>query len=88
MQCLNINIKAFFKFSKVNLFAQKVEIRFKTLSIKVKPDMRINRRLAKYILDICRYMTLNEVAKHLGRDCKTIKKIHNVYIKERFFVMK
>jgi len=36
----NININAFFKFSKVIVVSQKVDIRFKTVYIKVEPNKR------------------------------------------------
>lgn len=48
------------------------------------PCKRITRRLATYILELCQYMTITEVAKHLGLDWKTVKEIHKQYLREKF----
>lgn len=48
------------------------------------PCKRVTRRLATYILVLCQYMTIKEVAKHLGLDWKTIKEIHKQHLKEKF----
>jgi len=142
----SINIKAFFKFSKVKITEQSLDIQSKTVFVKVEPqkryapvchickghsysihsyhertvrdlnifeaktfiqysyrkircpkcgivveeleivepDMRITRRLANYILELCKYMTIKEVAEHLELDWKTIKKIHKDYLLERY----
>jgi len=48
------------------------------------PCKRVTRRLATYILELCQYMTITEVAKHLGLDWKTVKEIHKQYLRERF----
>lgn len=42
----DINIKAFFKFSKVKAINQKVDIQSKTVSIKVEPDKRYTHTYA------------------------------------------
>lgn len=41
----------------------------------VNPGMRVTRRLAQYIADLCRVMTVKEVANHLDLDWKTVKAI-------------
>lgn len=141
-----IQIKAFFKFCRVKIMEQVVDILEKTVKINVKPDERYNpvchrckrsikeihfynertvrdlnifdaktfifviyrtvkcqwcgnvvedmgimdtcqrvtRRLATYILELCKYMTITEVAKHLSLDWKTVKKIHKQHLIERF----
>lgn len=48
------------------------------------PCKRVTRRLAAYILDLCKYMTITEVAKHLGIDWKTVKEIHKQHLQEKF----
>jgi transposase len=48
------------------------------------PCKRITRRLATYILDLCQYMTITEVAQHLGLDWKMVKEIHKEHLKEKF----
>lgn len=142
----DINIKAFFKFSKVKVLKQSFNVQSKTVSLKVepqkryvphchvcnrpshsihsyhertvrdlnifeaktfiqysyrkircdrcgvvvedlglvKPDWRITRRLANYILELCKYMTIKEIAKHLELDWKTVKNIHKDYLLKRF----
>ena len=48
------------------------------------PASRITKRLANYILDLCRFMTIKEIAKHLSLDWKTVKNIHKRYLQGRF----
>jgi transposase len=48
------------------------------------PCERITRRLATYILELCRYMTITEVAEHLDLDWKTVKNIHKRHLIEKF----
>lgn len=48
------------------------------------PCKRVTIRLAAYILELCKYMTITEVAKHLGLDWKTVKDIHKQHLQEKF----
>jgi transposase len=48
------------------------------------PYKRVTRRLASYILELCRYMTIKEVAEHLALDWKTVKAIHKRHLQEKF----
>jgi transposase len=48
------------------------------------PCKRVTKRLANYILELCQYMTITEVAEHLGLDWKTVKEIHKQYLREKF----
>ena len=48
------------------------------------PYMRVTRRMANYIIELCKLMSIREVAEHLGLDWKTVKEIHKRYLKERF----
>ena len=50
----------------------------------VDPTVRVTKRLASYILDLCRFMTIKEVAKHLSLDWKTVKDIHKRYLQGSF----
>lgn len=50
----------------------------------VNPGQRITKRLANYILEICQFMTVKEIAQHLGLDWKTVKEIHKNYLKRKF----
>jgi transposase len=50
----------------------------------VNPGQRITKRLANYILELCQFMTVKEIAQHLGLDWKTIKEIHKNYLKRKF----
>jgi len=51
----------------------------------VHPYMRVTKRLAKYILELCRFMSLKEVAGHLGLDWKTVKEIHKRHLLDKFY---
>ncbi len=47
-------------------------------------SQRITHRLARYIYDLCKMMTVKEVAEHLDLDPKTIKQIDKEYLEEEF----
>lgn len=47
----------------------------------VDSSQRITRRLANYILELCQFMTVKEIAQHLGLDWKTVKDIHKGHLK-------
>ena len=44
------------------------------------PYLRVTTRLARYIHDLCRRMTVSEVSQHLGIDWKTVKNIDKFYL--------
>jgi len=50
----------------------------------MNPYDRVTRRLATYILELCKFMTIKEVTKHLCLDWKTVKEIHKRYLQEKF----
>jgi len=50
----------------------------------LEPYKRVTRRLADYILELCRHMSIKEVAEHLKLNWKTVKAIHKRYLKEKF----
>ena len=141
-----IQIKPFFKFCKVKVMEQTVDITNKIVKISVKPDdryrprchkcgsstkqthsfnqrtirdlnlfdaktfisviyrtvkcrycgnmveelplidpyQRVTKRLSTYILELCRFMTIKEVAKHLNLNWKTVKEIHKRYLQKKF----
>jgi transposase len=41
----------------------------------VEPCVRVTKRFARYIYDLCKIMTVKEVAEHVGVDWKTVKNI-------------
>lgn len=41
-------------------------------------------RLANYIVELCKIMSLKEVAEHLDLDWKTVKEIHKRHLLEKF----
>jgi transposase len=45
---------------------------------------RLTHRLRRYIYDLCRKMTLAEVAAHLGLDPKTVKAVDQEFLQEQF----
>ena len=50
----------------------------------VDPGKRVTKRLAQYILSLCPYLTIKEIAKHLHLDWKTVKAIHKEHLQARF----
>ncbi|MFW6139244.1 MAG: ISL3 family transposase [Spirochaetota bacterium] len=48
------------------------------------PYERVTKRLATYIVELCQYMTITEVADHLGLDWKTVKDIHKRHLQQKF----
>lgn len=45
---------------------------------------RVTHRLARYIYDLCKVMTVKEVAEHLDLDPKTAKQIDKEFLEEEF----
>jgi len=48
------------------------------------PYLRVTRRLAAYIHQLCKMMTVTEVAQHLQLDWKTVKEIDKQYLEARY----
>jgi transposase len=48
------------------------------------PYLRVTERLALYIYQLCRFMTVTEVARHLGLDWKTVKNIDKWYLEGQY----
>ena len=48
------------------------------------PYLRMTNRLALYIYQLCQFMTVSEVARHLGLDWKTVKAIDRFYLQRRY----
>lgn len=46
--------------------------------------LRITRRLACYILELCRLLPIRDIARHLHLDWKTIKELHKQHLQERY----
>jgi len=44
------------------------------------PYLRVTRRLARYIYQLCSFMTVSEVSDHLGIDWKTVKSIDKAFL--------
>ena len=44
------------------------------------PYLRITQRMACYVYQLCQYMTVSEVARHLGLNWKTVKDIDKYYL--------
>ncbi|HBR10108.1 TPA: ISL3 family transposase [Candidatus Acetothermia bacterium] len=81
----------------LNVFDARTMIRYRYRKIRcrtcgivvedlglVEPSLRMTRRLARYILELCKMMTIREIADHLGLDWKTIKDIHKEALKNRY----
>ena len=48
------------------------------------PYIRITRRLAYYVYQLCQVMTVTEVANHLNLDWKTVKAIDKKFLEQRY----
>lgn len=49
-----------------------------------KPYQRVTKRLARYIHDLCKMLTVQEAATHLGLDWKTVKNIDKEFLEEKY----
>ena len=47
-----------------------------------EPYQRVTKRLARYIYDLCKILTVQDVAEHLGLDWKTVKDIDKTFLEE------
>lgn len=50
----------------------------------VDASKRVTRRLAQYIYDLCKVMTVKDVANHLDLDPKTVKEIDKSFLEKEF----
>jgi transposase len=48
------------------------------------PYLRVTQRMARYIYQLCQYMTVSEVARHLGLNWKTVKDIDKYYLEREY----
>ena len=48
------------------------------------PYLRVSTRMARYIYQLCRFMTVSEVAFHLGLDWKTVKAVDKFYLEHDY----
>ncbi len=48
------------------------------------PSKRITHRLARYIYDLCKVMTVQDVARHLDLDPKTVKGVDKHFLQQEF----
>lgn len=48
------------------------------------PYIRVTRRLAYYVYQLCQVMTVTEVADHLNLDWKTVKAIDKKFLEQRY----
>jgi len=48
------------------------------------PYLRVSTRMAQYIYQLCRFMTVSEVAFHLGLDWKTVKAVDKFYLEHDY----
>jgi transposase len=48
------------------------------------PYLRVTRRLATFIHDLCKVMTVKEVAQHLQLDWKTVKEIDKQFLEAQY----
>lgn len=48
------------------------------------PYLRVTKRLARYVFELCKIMTVLEVARHLGLDWKTVKAIDQRFLERDY----
>ncbi|MBW2180236.1 MAG: transposase, partial [Deltaproteobacteria bacterium] len=48
------------------------------------PYLRVTKRLAAYIHELCKMMTVTEVARHVQLDWKTVKEIDKQYLEAQY----
>lgn len=48
------------------------------------PYQRVTRRLARCIHELCKVMTVSDVAKHFGLDWKTVKNIDKAFLEQEY----
>ena len=48
------------------------------------PGKRITYRLARYVYELCKHMTVQDVAKHLDLDPRTVKAVDKHFLNEQF----
>ena len=49
-----------------------------------RPWQRVTRRLARYIHQLCKVMSVADVARHFGQDWKTVKNIDKAVLEESY----
>ena len=49
-----------------------------------EPYQRVTKRLARAIGELCKVMTVSDVARHYGLDWKTVKNIDEAFLEERY----
>ena len=49
-----------------------------------EPYQRVTRRLARFIHDLCKVLTVKDVARHCNLDWKTVKDIDKTFLEEEY----
>jgi len=49
-----------------------------------EPWKRVTKRLGRYIYELCKVLTVQDVARHVGLDWKTVKDIDKAFLEEEF----
>ena len=75
--------KILIKFPSRKLFCSSCGIRIEKHEF-VKPYARVTNRLARYVHDLCKVMTVNDVANHLDLDWKTVKNIDKYFLEQEY----
>ncbi|MCX5841091.1 MAG: ISL3 family transposase [Deltaproteobacteria bacterium] len=83
----------------MNVFEAKTWIRYSYRKVRCRKcgvvvedlglvdlHLRITRRLACYILELCRLLPIRDIARHLDLDWKTIKELHKEHLQEKYSV--
>lgn len=76
--------------NRINLSYRKIycpkcsKVKVEELDIADPGGPRVTRRMARYIYDLCKLMSVKDVAEHLHLDWKTVKKIDKTFLEKEF----
>ncbi|MFW6047293.1 MAG: ISL3 family transposase, partial [Candidatus Woesearchaeota archaeon] len=59
-------------------------IKVENLNVTTAGGEHVTNRMAKYIHDLCKKMTVDEVAEHLGLNWETVKNIDKSFLEEKY----
>ena len=66
------------------IYCPNCGIKVEQLNVTEPGGPAVTNRLAQYIYDLCKHMTVQEVADHLNLDWKTVKNIDKHFLEKEF----
>jgi len=77
-------VKVFIECSYRKVFCKKCGGIYVEDLVFFEPYRRVTKRLARYIHDLCKVLTVQDVAKHLDLDWKTVKDIDKTFLEDEY----